>query len=136
MPPSKRSTTTTLDTTAAKIGEPIRKAILDTDTGSFGVQIEPDYDPQAEIGALREQIATLREQLADAADAVKGGARRVIRQTEGTAKLYPVSTVAAVAAATAAFVLIVAGLRATPEPRHERMLDEMRDLYGRVRGRF
>jgi hypothetical protein len=137
MPPRKPTKTTTLATTAAKIGEPVPKGIVDTDTASLGIPSQPDLDRREELGALRKQVDVLRRQVADAAQATKVGARQAARRTDATVKLYPISTLVTVAAVAGAFAFAVAGLRAPPpRSRSDRALDEMRDLYDRIRSRL
>jgi hypothetical protein len=137
MPPRKPTKITTLDTTAAKIGEPVPKGIVDIDTASLGIPPQPDLGPREELSALRKQVDVLRRQVDDAAQAAKVGARQVARRTDATVKLYPVSTLVTVAAVAGAFAFAVAGLRAAPPRSHsDRALDEMRDLYDRIRGRL
>ncbi|MGO4568376.1 hypothetical protein AB4Z52_25795 [Rhizobium sp. 2YAF20] len=137
MPPRKSTKTTTLGTTATKIGEPVPKGTVDNNTASPGIPSQSDIDARQALGALRKQVDVLRRQVADVAQAVKGGARQAARQTEATVKLYPVSTLVTVAAVAGAVAFAVAGLRAAPpRSRSDRALDEMRDLYDRIRGRL
>ena len=120
-----------------KIGEPIPRGVVDTTATFAAVQSGADFDVQEEIGALRSELEVVRRQLANAAGAVKGGARQVARQTEGTVKLYPVSTLVTVAALAGAFAFVVAGLRTSPSRSHyDRTMDDLRELYERVRDRF
>ncbi|WP_112437322.1 hypothetical protein [Rhizobium sp.] len=121
----------------AKIGEPVPRGVVDTSGTSPGIQSGAEFDAQKEIGTLRKELEAVRQQLATAAGTVKGGARQVARQTEATVKLYPVSTLVTVAALAGAFAFAVAGLRASPSrSRYERTLDDLRDMYDRVRNRF
>ncbi|UFS78951.1 MULTISPECIES: hypothetical protein [Rhizobium] len=137
MPPRKRTATAPAVTEGAKIGEPVPKAIVDTSNASVGIPPQPDYDPREEIRALRRQMESLRREISAAARSVKGGAMQAARQTEATVKLYPVSSLLAVAAVAGAFAFAIAGLRSsTPRSRYERALDEMRDLYDRIRDRL
>jgi len=120
-----------------KIGEPVPRGVVETSSASVGIQPLSEFDAQEEISALRRQLETVRQQLADATAAVKGGARQVARQTEATVKLYPVSTLVTVATLAGAFAFAVAGLRASPQrSRYDRTLDDLRDMYDRVRDRF
>jgi hypothetical protein len=136
MPPRKR-TTATLDTKGAKIGEPIAKAIVDTNTASLGIPPQPAYDPTEEINALRKQIDLLRKQVADATQAVKSGASQAARKTQATAALYPMSTLIATVAVIGAFAFALSARRATsPRSRYDLALAEMRDLFDRARDRF
>jgi hypothetical protein len=136
MPPRKDKTATLL-TQGAKIGEPVPRAVVDTNTASVGIPPQPDFNPAEEIGALRRQVETLREQLASAAHRTKVSAKQVARDTEATVKLYPVSSLVAVAAVAGAFAFAVAGLRSVPSrTRYERTLDDLRDLYDRIRDRI
>ncbi|KAF5881289.1 MULTISPECIES: hypothetical protein [Rhizobium] len=137
MPPRKPGKSATLEATAAKIASPVPKGVVDTATGQVGVPVQPDYDPREELGALRRQLETLQKQVSDAAQTIKGGAREAARQTQATVKLYPVSTMIAVAAAVGAIAFAIGGSRsAPPRSRYDRALDEMRDLYDRVRDRI
>jgi hypothetical protein len=121
----------------AKIGEPVPRGVVETSSASVGIQPLPEFDAQEEISSLRRQLETVRKQLADFTDAVKGGARQVARRTETTVELYPVSMLVAVAALAGAFAFAVAGLRAVPDrSRYDRTLDDLRDMYDRVRDRF
>ena len=137
MPPRKHPEHLKLESSTTKIGEPVPKAVIDTNTESVGVPPQPHYDPAAELGALREQVDILRRHLSGTASVAKGGARQAARHAEATVKLYPVSTLVTVAAVAAGFAFAVAGLRsAPPRSRYDRGLDLTRDLYGRVRDRF
>lgn len=134
MPPRKRTATAPAATEGAKIGEPVPKAIIDTDTASVGIPPQPDYDPREELRAMRKQLESLRLEISAAARSVKGGAMQAARQTESTVKLYPVSSLLAVAAVAGALAFAIAGLHSsTPRSRYDRALDEMRDLYDRIR---
>ncbi|MGO4138776.1 hypothetical protein ACEQ6A_30115 [Rhizobium brockwellii] len=135
MPRRKSTETTTLDTKGAKIGEPIPKAVIDTNTASVGVPRQSDHDLAEELGALRKQIGTLQQQVLDAARSAKGGAGKAMRQTEAAVKLYPASTLMLVAAVAGA--LAFAGRRAAlPRHRHQPALRELRDLYDTIRERL
>ena len=137
MPPRKPAKPAALDTTGAKIASPVPKGVIDTATGEVGVPSQPHYDPHEELGALRKQLETLQKQVSAAAQSVKGGAREAARQSEATVKLYPVSTLVAVAAVVGAVAFAIAGSRAAPaRSRYDRALDEMRDLYDKVRDRI
>jgi hypothetical protein len=126
-----------LVTEGAAIGEPVPRAIIDTNADAVGIPPQPEFDAQEEIGALRKQLDTLRQQVADAAGAVRNKAGQAARQTEATVKLHPVSTLVAVAALTGAVAFAIAGLRsAPPRSRYDRTLDDLRDLYAAVRDRF
>jgi hypothetical protein len=136
MPPRKEKTVT-LVTEGAKIGEPVPRAIVDTNTASVGIPPQPDFNPAEEISALRQQVDTLRKQLAEAAGTAKVSAKAAARQTQATVKLYPVSSLFAVAAVAGAFAFAVAGLRSTrSRTRYDSTLDDLRDLYDRVRDRI
>ena len=136
MSPRKRIDAPTLDIGGAKIGEPDPETIVDTDASSRGTPSQPDFDPREELRALRKQIDSLRQQVSAAAQVVKGSAKQAARQTEATVKLYPVSTLVVVAVVSGAFAFTIAGLRAAPpRSRAERVLDEMRALYDRMRDR-
>jgi len=117
---------------SVKIGEPIPRGVVDTSATS-----RAEFDVEQEIGALRNELEIVRRHIADAAGAVKGGARQVARQTEATVKLYPVSTLVTVAALAGAFAFAVAGLRAGPSrSRYDRTTNDLRELFERVRDRF
>jgi phage-related minor tail protein len=90
-----------------------------------------------EISALRQQVNTLHKQLAEITGNAKASAKAVARQTQATVKLYHVPSLIAVAAATGAFALAVAALRSEPSrTRYESTLDDLRDLYDRIRDRI
>ncbi len=97
MPRRKSTETTTLDSRGAKIGEPVPKAVIDTNTASVGVPRQPDHDLGEELSVLRKQIGALQDQVLDAARSAKGSAGRAMRQTEAAVKLYPASTLLLVA---------------------------------------
>ncbi|MGO7909008.1 hypothetical protein AB9F43_01935 [Rhizobium leguminosarum] len=135
MPRRKSTDTTTLDTKGAKIGEPVPKAIIDTNTASVGVPRQSDHDLAEELGALRKQIGTLQQQVLDAARSAKGSAGKAMRQTEAAVKLYPASTLLLIAAVAGA--LAFAGRRAAlPRRRPQPALRELRDLYDTIRERI
>ncbi|MGO6969732.1 hypothetical protein [Rhizobium leguminosarum] len=135
MPRRKSTETTTLDTKGAKIGEPIPKAVIDTNTASVGVPRQSDHDLAEEVGALRKQIGTLQQQVLDAARSAKGSAGKAMRQTEAAVKLYPASTLLLIAAVAGA--LAFAGRRAAlPRRRPQPALRELRDLYDTIRERI
>jgi hypothetical protein len=134
MPRRKSTETTTLDSRGAKIGEPVPKAVIDTNTASVGVPRQPDHDLGEELSVLRKQIGALQEQVLDAARSAKGSAGRAMRQTEAAVKLYPASTLLLVAVIAGA--LAFAGRRAAlPRHRPQPALRELRDLYDSIRGR-
>ncbi|MCA2406443.1 hypothetical protein [Rhizobium leguminosarum] len=135
MPRRKSTETTTLDTKGAKIGEPVPKAVIDTNTASVGVPRQSDHDLAEELGALRKQIGTLQQQVLDAARSAKGSAGKAMRQTEAAVKLYPASTLLLVAAVAGA--LAFAGRRAAlPRHRPPLALRELRNLYDTIRERL
>jgi hypothetical protein len=135
--PAKKTITKPLVAEGARIGEPVPRAIVDTNTASVGIPPQPEFNAENEIGVLRKQLEALRQQVADASGAVKGGARQAVRQTEATVKLYPLSTLAAVATAAAVVALAIVGFRTAPRrTRYGRGLEDLRDLYDSVRGRF
>jgi hypothetical protein len=134
MPRRKSTETTTLDSRGAKIGEPVPKAVIDTNTASVGVPRQPDHDLGEELSVLRKQIGALQDQVLDAARSAKGSAGRAMRQTEAAVKLYPASTLLLVAVIAGA--LAFAGRRAAlPRHRPQPALRELRDLYDSIRGR-
>ncbi|MGR9242523.1 hypothetical protein ACU8OH_27475 (plasmid) [Rhizobium leguminosarum] len=134
MPRRKSTETTTLDSRGAKIGEPVPKAVIDTNTASVGVPRQPDHDLGEELSVLRKQIGALQEQVLEAARSAKGSAGRAMRQTEAAVKLYPASTLLLVAVIAGA--LAFAGRRAAlPRHRPQPALRELRDLYDSIRGR-
>lgn len=122
-------TVATLITDGAKIGEPVPRAIVDTNTASVGIPRQPKFNAHEEIGALRTQIDSLHQQVVEASFAVKSGARRA----QAAVKLYPMTTIIGVAAAAAlAFALTTA--RSGPRrSRYDVILDEMRDVINRLR---
>ena len=133
MPPRKRGTTT-LEVSETKIGEAVPKAVIDIAKSAVG--ISPRGDPVEDLTAVQGQLEALRKQIADAATKVRGGARQAARQVEGTAKLYPMSSVLAVAGLTALFVLVVTSIRSDPpRTRSEGILENLQDLYERARRR-
>ena len=134
MPRRKSTETTTLDSRGAKIGEPVPKAVIDTNTASVGVPRQPVHDLGEELSVLRKQIGALQQQVLDAARSAKGSAGRAMRQTEAAVKLYPASTLLLVAVIAGA--LAFAGRRAAlPRHRPQPALRELRDLYDMIRGR-
>ncbi|MBW9117651.1 hypothetical protein JNB88_28935 [Rhizobium cauense] len=134
--PVKQERTAALKSEGAKVGERVPRAIIDTNTASVGIAPQPEFDAEAEIGALRQQLETLRQQVSDASAAITSGARRVARQTEATVKNYPASSLLGVAAIAAALALAVGLQPSRRQSRYDRMLDDMRDLYERVRDRL
>ncbi|MBY5336500.1 hypothetical protein [Rhizobium leguminosarum] len=138
MPPRKNTETKTLDTKGAKIGEPVPKAIIDTNTASVGVPRQAESDLHEDLSALRKQIDALQQRVATAAQSAKGNADDAMRQTRAVVKRHPVSTLVAVAAVCGAFALILAGRRAEPPRRYHyrSALDDLRDLYDSVRDRL
>ncbi len=90
MPPRKSTATKTLDTTGAKIGEPVPKAIIDTNTASVGVPRQAESDLQEDLSALRKQIDALQQRVANAAQSAKGNAGDAMRQTQAAVKRHPV----------------------------------------------
>ncbi|MDU0306088.1 MULTISPECIES: hypothetical protein [Rhizobium] len=137
MPPRKSTETKTLDTTGAKIGEPVPKAIIDTSTASVGVPRQAASDLHEDLSALRKQIDALQQRVATAARSAKWNADDAMRQTQAAVKRHPVSTLVVVAAVCGAFALL-AGRRAEPPRRYRyrSALDELRDLYDSVRDRL
>ncbi|WHO83222.1 hypothetical protein [Rhizobium leguminosarum] len=134
MPRRKSTETTALDSRGAKIGEPVPKAVIDTNTASVGVPRQPDHDLGEELSVLRKQIGALQDQVLDAARSAKGSAGRAMRQTEAAVKLYPASTLLLVAVIAGA--LAFAGRRAAlPRHRPQPALRELRDLYDMIQGR-
>jgi hypothetical protein len=130
MPPRKRGTTT-LEASETKIGEAVPKAVIDRAKAAVG--IPPHVDPVEEVAAMRSQLEALREQISDMASKVGDGARQTARQVEGTAKLYPMSSVLTVAGLTALFAFAVTGVRsAPPRSRGDRILEDLQDLYERA----
>ncbi|MBW8788153.1 hypothetical protein HLI03_13980 [Rhizobium laguerreae] len=138
MPPRKSTATKTLDTTGAKIGEPVPKAIIDTNTASVGVPRQAESDLQEDLSALRKQIDALQQRVANAAQSAKGNAGDAMRQTQAAVKHHPVSTLVVVAAVCGALALIFTGRRAEPPRRYRYRpaLDELREFYDSVRDRL
>jgi hypothetical protein len=134
MPRRKSTETTILDTKGAKIGDPVPKAVIDTNTAFVGVPRQPDHDLGEELGVLRKQISALQQQVLDAARSAKGNAGKAMRQTEATVKLYPASTLLLVAAVAGALAFAVRR-GALPRHRPQPALRELRDLYDAIRGR-
>lgn len=133
MPPRKRGTT--LDPSDTKVGEPVPKGVIDTVEEVVGVPHQ--VDPAEEIAAIRGQLDDLRLRIAEATSNLRGGARLAARQAQVTAKLYPMSSVLAVAGLTALFVLAVGGVHSSPpRSRTGRVMDELQDLYERARRHF
>ncbi|API56143.1 hypothetical protein BMW22_31190 (plasmid) [Rhizobium leguminosarum] len=137
MPPRKSTETKTLDTKGAKIGEPVPKAIIDTNTASVGIPRQAESDLHEDLSALRKQIDALQQRVTTAARLAKENADDAMRQTQAAVKRHPVSTLVVVAVVCGAFALIVAGRRAEPPRRYRyrSALDELRDLYDSVRDR-
>lgn len=135
MPRRKSTETTTLDTKGAKIGEPVPKAIIDTNTASVGVPRQSDHDLGEELGVLRKQIGSLQQQVLDAARSAKESAGKAMRQTEATVKLYPASTLLLVAAVAGALAFAVRRA-ALPRHRPHLALRELRDFYDTIRERI
>lgn len=134
--PAKKNETASLISGGAKLGEPVPRAVIDTNAGSVGIPPQPGFNAEEEIGALRKQLDALRKQVAEASTKIKGGARQAARQTEATVKLYPVSSLMTVAVFVGAVAFAIAGLRSSPQrSRYERVLDDLGTLYGRVRHR-
>ncbi|MCS3741614.1 MULTISPECIES: hypothetical protein [unclassified Rhizobium] len=137
MPPRKRTETSPLGQESAKIGEPVPTGIIDTNTASVGIPPGSDFDAEEELGALRKQLEGLREQVTEALQAAKGSARQAARQTEATVRLYPVSSLVAVAVVTAALSFAIGGARVVPQrSRYERALDDIRELFEELRERL
>jgi hypothetical protein len=114
MPPRKPGTPK-LEASETKIGEAIPKAVIDTAHDIVGVS--PQIDPAEEIAAVRGQLDALRERVSQTAAKFSGGTYQAARRAEATAKLYPVSSVLAVAGLAALFVLAATGIRAAPFPQ-------------------
>jgi ElaB/YqjD/DUF883 family membrane-anchored ribosome-binding protein len=133
----KPTVTKTLDTKGEKIGEPMAKEIVEPSKDSSGIPAQTGFNAHSEIGKLRTELDAMQEQLAAVAESVKAEARQVARQTEATVKLYPVSSLIAVAAVAGVFALAVAGRRVTPaRSRYETTMDDIRDLYDKLRDRM
>ncbi|MBX4909895.1 hypothetical protein HJA82_21305 [Rhizobium bangladeshense] len=135
MPRRKNNVGTTLDTEGAKIGEPVPKAIIDINTASVGVPRQAEQDLRTELGALRQQVDRLQQQVISAGRSAKGGARNAVRETEALVKHYPLSTFALMAAV--AGLLTFASRQLSP-PRHRESsaLRDLRDFYDRMRERI
>ncbi len=134
--PAKTNATATLISDGAKLGEPVPRAVVDTNSASVGIPPQPEANAKEQIGALYKQLDALRQQVSDTASKIKGGVRQAGRQTEAGVKLYPVSGLMTVAAIAGAVALVIAGLRsAPPRSRYGRMLDEIGTLYGKLRDR-
>jgi hypothetical protein len=134
--PAKTNATAALISDGAKLGEPVPRAVVDTNSASVGIPPQPEANAKEQIGALYKQLDALRQQVSDTASKIKGGVRQAGRQTEASVKLYPVSGLMTVAAIAGAVALVIAGLRsAPPRSRYGRMLDEIGTLYGKLRDR-
>jgi hypothetical protein len=134
--PAKTNGTAALISDGAKLGEPVPRAIVDTNSASVGIPPQPEANAEEQIGALHKQLDALRQQISDAASKIKGGVRQVGRQTEASVKLYPLSGLMTVAAIAGAVALVIAGLRSSPpRSRYGGMLDEIGTLYGKLRDR-
>ncbi|ANL56931.1 membrane protein [Rhizobium phaseoli] len=133
MPRRKTNEMPTLDTTGAKIGEPVPKAIIDVNTASVGIPRQPEEDLRAELSALRRQLETLQQQILDAGQLAKDSASQAIRQTETVVKQYPLSTVALMVAVVG---LLALGSRQVLAPRRREpsVLHDLRDYFDRARG--
>jgi len=131
--PAKEPATKQLLADGAKLGEAVPRAVVDRNTASVGIPPLPEVDTEAELGTLRKQLETLRQQVADASAAVKGGARHAVRQTEATVKLYPLSSFMTVATIAAVFAFAAIRLQAPRRSRYDRALSDLRDLYDSLR---
>jgi ElaB/YqjD/DUF883 family membrane-anchored ribosome-binding protein len=132
----KPTVTKTLDTKGEKIGEPVAKEIVDASKDSSGIPAQAGFNAHSEIGKLRTELDALQKQLATVAQSVKGEARYAARQTQATVKLYPIPSLIAVAAVAGVFALAVAGIRSPARSRYETTMDDIRDLYDRLRDRL
>ena len=113
------------------------RAVIDKATASVGIPRQPDSNTGEEIDILRKRLEDLRQQITTASHIVRDGARQAVRQTEVGVKLYPMSSLLAAAAATAAFTLAIAGLfPGSRRTRYERIFDDLRGLYDSVRDRL
>ncbi|MBB3660133.1 hypothetical protein FHX15_005402 [Rhizobium sp. BK650] len=122
---ARKKEATSLISEGAKLGEPVPRGIVDTNTASVGVKPQPEFDVQEELGALRKQVESIKHQLAQAT-----------RQTKATVKRYPISSLGVLAAVVSGFAVAIVASRSTmPRSRYDRSLGDLRDLYNRARGR-
>lgn len=134
MPRRKNSETTTLDTRGAKLGEPVPKAIIDTNTASVGIPRQPEEDLRVELSTLRKQIDMLQQQVLEAGRAAKDSAGKAIHQTEAVVKHHPLATVMLVAAVAGVFAF--ASHHVSSPRREPSALRDVRDFYDRMRQRI
>lgn len=135
MPRRKSSETTNLETSGAKIGEPVPKAIIDVNTASVGIPRQPEEDLRAELSSLRKQIGMLQQQVLGAGRLAKDRAGKAIHQTEAVVKHHPLSTVLLVAAVAGVFAF--ASYHVSSQRRREpSALRDIRDFYDRMRERI
>lgn len=132
----KPTVTKTLDTKGEKIGEPMAKEIVDASKDFSGIPAQAGFNAHSEIGKLRTELDALQKQLAAIAQSVTAEAGQAAGQTEATVKLYPVSSLITVAAVAGAFALAIAGIRSPARSRYETTMDDIRDLYDRLRDRL
>jgi hypothetical protein len=86
------------------------------------------------MGKMGTEWDALQKQLVAVERSLKTEARQAARHTKAKLKLYPVSSLVAVAAVAGAFALSVAGLCLTPaRSRYETTTDDIGDLYDRLR---
>lgn len=120
----------TLIAEGARLGETVPRAVIDRATASVGIPPEPGFNAGEEIDIIRKRLEDLRQQLNAASDIVRDGARQGARQAEAGVKLYPMSSLLAAAAATAALTLAIVGLSPrSRRSRYERVFDDLRGLY-------
>jgi len=121
----------TLISEGARLGEPVPRAVIDKATASVGIPPQPDFNAGEEIDILRKRLEDLRQHMAS------DGARQAALQTEVGVKLYPMSSLLAAAAATAAFTLAIVGLfPRSRRTRYERISDDLRGVFDSVRDRL
>ncbi|PCK86154.1 hypothetical protein CPT32_15205 [Rhizobium sophoriradicis] len=135
MPRRKSSETTNLETSGAKIGEAVPKAIIDVNTASVGIPRQPEEDLRAELSSLRKQIGMLQQQVLGAGRLAKDRAGKAIHQTEAVVKHHPLPTVLLVAAVAGVFAF--ASYHVSSQRRREpSALRDIRDFYDRMRERI
>ncbi|WP_064685552.1 hypothetical protein [Rhizobium bangladeshense] len=132
--PRRKNSETTLDTRRAKLGEPVPKAIIDTNTASVGVPRQPEEDLRVELSTLRKQIDMLQQQVLEAGRSAKDSAGKAIHQTEAVVKHYPLAMVMLVAAVAGVFAF--ASHHVASPRREPSALRDVRDFYDRMRQRI
>lgn len=136
MPRRKSTETRALDTSGAKIGEPVPKAIIDINAASVGIPRRPEQDLGVELSALRKQVDALQQRVLDAGRLAKGSTGKAVRQTEAVVRHYPLSTIVLMAAVAGMFALTAPRYLSPPRHHNSSALRDFRDFYGRMRERI